>query len=210
MVSNRLIGAFCGACLLSASLCGTASEYGSGIAAPYVAQSIVAGDALHDADGVITLNLATGDANLQVNAVAIALNLGSNVGIASVSGFQLGGERPNAVSQATVVRIESRAFVNATGLILVNQASGQANVQANTVAIALGIDGEALTENLLAQAVAPADRGSDLSTRGSQKISVDETAFKGARGIVQLNQSAGSGNAMLNSFTLRLSINAER
>jgi hypothetical protein len=33
---------------------------------------------------------------------------------------------------------------------------------------------------------------------------VADTAFRGARGIIQVNQSAGSGNATANSFAMRI------
>jgi hypothetical protein len=35
-----------------------------------------------------------------------------------------------------------------------------------------------------------------------QEVSISDTAFSGARGLVQVNQSAGSGNATANNFVL--------
>jgi hypothetical protein len=35
-------------------------------------------------------------------------------------------------------------------------------------------------------------------------VAIDNTAFDGARGLIQVNQSAGSGNATANSFALRV------
>ena len=114
-------------------------------------------------------------------------------------------------ADVSIIRINDGAFANATGLLLINQASGQGNLQANSIAIALGIEGGVISENTLAQIVTTSDPQSNAATsRGyTRKISVADDAFAGTRGIVQLNQSAGSRNATVNSFALRLRVRTD-
>lgn len=171
----------------------------------YLAQSMVDGNVLNSANGNIAVNLAAGDENMQLNAASLATSFGSGIAHAGVCGFQL-TEKNGSSPDAAMCTIGGEAFANVSGLIAVNQASGQGNAQANGVAIAIGV--EAVAENVLGAivtghepVVADEKNGAPL-----RHASVDESAFKGARGVVQLNQLAGSGNATANSFAVRVSL----
>src|SRR5690242_493869 len=87
------------------------------------------------------------------------------------------------------------------GCFRVNQASGSANAQANVIAIGIGADADALAESVLsstASGIAPAS----VSRGTIREAAISDSAFRGARGLVQVNQSAGSGNRTANHFAL--------
>lgn len=167
-----------------------------------MAQSVIEDQALSNVQGVVSVNMAAGDGNLQANAGAIAVG-------------------PDATARATVeqspavptldkgevrARIGDGAFAGAQGWIAVNQSAGQANAQNNTLVISTGIEGETV-DNADLGAVGSSGRtrpGEADDDEGSATASIDPTAFAGARGVVQVNQAAGSGNATSNRFELHV------
>lgn len=95
-------------------------------------------------------------------------------------------------------RIDQRAFSGASGSIAINQASGDHNLQANLRAIATG---------RLAHASADARQLSadviDAAPTQAQAV-IAGTAFRGASGLVSINQASGAANAGLNAVTAAL------
>lgn len=179
----------------------------AGLTVPgYVNQTVVERDAMRNARGVMGVNMAAGDFNIQLNGTAIAVSAEDRAkGIAQVNAVQAIGVNIGTAADVAVISVEDGAFARAQGILSLNQASGLANAQANAVSIALGVNVEAVAENELDQAVAMPLRGEwDGGNMGRRAISVADTAFRGASGIVQVNQSAGSGNATANSFALRV------
>ena len=173
----------------------------------YVDQSVIGGNVMIGASGAMTINQAAGDMNKQANAAAVAYNpkgvASAQTGILQGS-INIRGSLPNVA----VTRIDGNAFANTTGVLMVNQASGSANSQANSTAIAMGIKGEVLSDSVLAETFPDAAGlvkvGKDHAS--IRDVSVSETAFQNAHGVVQLNQTAGSGNNSANNFALRLSV----
>lgn len=176
----------------------------------FVNQSIIEGQALGNFSGLFALNMAAGDANQQANARAIAVNLQGGASSASVIILQSLQDFHGTAPSRAVTRIEGQAFNNASGAIAINQASGVANLQSNGLVIVLGIQGEAIGDSLLAESRSSIS-GLVLTGKSSdvRVVSVDDTAFRGARGLVQLNQSAGSGNISANQFALHFSLDAK-
>jgi hypothetical protein len=168
------------------------------------------GQALQGARGVISVNLAAGDLNAQFNGQAISItHEARGRGMADLRSVQnIQAERAPG-GDLSVISVRENAFANAIGLIAMNQASGVGNAQANGVAISIGVNAQA-TDVDLAQSVSltglPARAGADRV----RAIRVEESAFRHARGVVQVNQSAGAGNATANSFTLRLQTGSAR
>lgn len=169
----------------------------------YSVGSIVGDNVARGARGYVGVNIAAGDANLQSNAAAIALGGQGGAGLsASALRQRVDGVRIIAPVVA-VSSIRDNAFSEARGVLSINQASGVANAQANSVAIAFGVATEVTVEADLAQYVAGSlQLTPDVQRR--REASVADTAFSGARGIVQLNQSAGAANATSNNFMLRI------
>jgi len=172
----------------------------------YIDQSVIRDNVMTGASGAMAVNQAAGDMNQQVNAAAVAYN---PQGAASVQTGILQGSRNirGSLPDVAATRIDGRAFANTSGVLMVNQASGFANSQANSTAIAMGIKGEVIADSVLAETFPDAaglvKAGRDQAS--IRDVSVSETAFQNAHGVVQLNQTAGSGNNSANNFALRLS-----
>lgn len=97
-------------------------------------------------------------------------------------------------------RIEDRAFAGAQGAIAINQAAGDHNLQANLHSLAQGDR---------ASATATARQYSnDIRTRGAlpdtARAVIGGDAFRGAGGLVSINQASGAANAELNVVTATL------
>jgi hypothetical protein len=175
----------------------------------YVTQSVIGANALSNVRGRMAVNEAAGDSNLQSNAAALAAGVGANAARGGVtqSTFANRSGAPGVASAA----IGAGAFANASGLLSINQTSGLANAQSNTAALGLGAGVEVVADSTLATTISnagPALAGTGNKTR-QQSVSISDTAFEGARGLVQVNQSAGSGNATANNFALSVQMGAK-
>ena len=177
----------------------------------YIAESIIDGNALAGVRGATGVNMVAGDANQQANAAAVGVspNGASITSISSRQNTELG--QANAPDIA-ITGIRDNAFANASGILSINQISGESNVQANGVSMSFGLEGMTITDVELAQTVTGNTAG--LSVNGLDKSSlhiadIESTAFENSRGIVQINQTAGSGNATRNNFALRISTGAK-
>lgn len=173
----------------------------------YIDQSVIDGNVMVGASGAMAVNQAAGDMNQQANVAAVAYN---PQGIASAQTEIFQGSRNirGSLPNVAATRIDGRAFANTSGVLMVNQASGFANSQANSTAIAMGIKGEVTADSDLAGTF-PDVAGLvkvGKSQASIRNVSVSEMAFQNARGVVQLNQTAGSGNNSANNFALRLSV----
>jgi len=185
-------------------------DFDSGIPS-HVTQSVISGNALANVQGRAAVNIVAGDSNLQANTAALAIGASE----AQVSALAINVQRTDA-RQANYpghafATIGDRAFSGATGMVSINQASGAGNAQSNTAAFGLGFEAEVVAESVLAATTsrtAPAGAGAgDGRLRG---VSIADTAFDGARGLVQVNQSAGSGNTTANNFALRVQAGASK
>jgi len=93
-------------------------------------------------------------------------------------------------------------------LISVNQSSGVGNAQANGAAFAMGFE-EVVAESVLSATTSNAVPIDAENSKRHQTVSIDDTAFHGAHGLVQVNQSAGSGNSTANNFALQVQLGAK-
>jgi hypothetical protein len=170
----------------------------------YVTVSVVDGEVASHTRGRIAVNQAAGDANQQVNAAAIAISAQAASAAVDV-GQKIHGFSGN-VPDVAVARIGQNAFAGASGLIAVNQTSGVANAQSNSVAVAMGINGEVGDKALSATLPDAAGLVRAGASSGLRIVGVEDTAFRNARGVVQLNQTAGAGNSSSNNFALRVTV----
>lgn len=92
--------------------------------------------------------------------------------------------------------ISDSSFGAARGSVLVNVAAGNGNVQANVAAIAAG---SALRLKRFTQQT-------DAVGVGGGHATIQDTAFSGAAGLLQINQSAGTGNAQGNAAIIRINV----
>lgn len=174
--------------------------------------SFIGENAVSDFTGFAGVNMAAGQENLQSNSAAVVLGGEYGRGLATVHSTQsllLGNSVLPDSSQAS---ISDGAFANGTGVFSINQASGLGNAQANGVAIGVGVamppGVQQMSDLDLAQSITvPADmRDKLLDGNAHRQAVVGEKAFNGTRGVVQVNQSAGTGNATANGFSLNVGI----
>ncbi|VVE87967.1 hypothetical protein [Pandoraea bronchicola] len=152
--------------------------------------------------GALGVNQAAGVNNAQANSAVIANGGGLTAGASSTNQQALVTSTTGAASAA----IQGNAFSGTSGLTQVNQASGAGNLQRNATVIVTGdASGVAsVSDTALSAAISkggPAGRNNLNDQYRTASISGD--AFRGASGVVQVNQSAGIGNVTANVFVLR-------
>lgn len=152
--------------------------------------------------GVASVNQAAGDAQQQANGRAIAI--GSNA--QATTQFR---QTVNAFvdpSQAASASITGNAFTNGNGALGVNQAAGAANQQVNAMRISVSAIPQSVDDSVLSQqnVALPVNSGSMDATTGSRQVVTSDQAFAGSRGVVQMSQSAGVGNRIANTLSIRV------
>ncbi len=165
--------------------------------------SRIDGDALVGSSGAIMINQAAGDLNLQANLHSLASGQMANAKVDA-------GQRHTADTfdtplQATA-RIGGNALSGASGIVSINQASGSANAELNSVTAVLAAQGiREASDEAMASPAALASAGEQYAVRdprASRKVGVDASALRGFDGVLQLNQIAGSGNATENRLSI--------
>jgi len=174
----------------------------------YVTQSVIESNVLNNVRGRFAVNMAAGDSNTQANAAAVALGAQGGPTIGLVGGIQVTDPRQGNLPDIATASIGSNVFANSSGLISINQTSGVGNAQANGAAFALGFD-EVVAESVLSAATSNAAPIGTGTSKSHQTVSISDTAFDGAHGLVQVNQSAGSGNSTANNFALQVQLGAK-
>lgn len=173
------------------------------------ANTLITSHALGNVRGAISINIAAGNSNAQLNARALAI-APHGKSTTRINALQFVQENSVGGILNATARIKDHAFSNAIGLISINQTSGTGNIQENNMAINFGISGVTLNENALAKASATPDSFDEsvITPQGDRAVSISDTAFKQARGVVQVNQVAGTGNISANRFALQFSTSA--
>ncbi|MBO8144409.1 MAG: hypothetical protein H0Z16_07515 [Thermodesulfobacterium sp.] len=154
-------------------------------------QSLITDYVLKGASGITGINMASGDDHVQSNMWII--------GIESLNRGFINQETvcKSEVPDKAMDKIGDNAFSDIKGIFSINQASGSGNAEANLVSISVG---KKINTSDLGQNVAKIKNKSLYSGEFSDIIS--DSAFSGARGLVQVNQSAGIGNGIANNFHL--------
>lgn len=179
-----------GCCLLF-SVCSAASDSRAFI-----------GDSGSAYQGNLMLNQAAGEAHQQVNARAI--NPGA---MPSLRVEQQNDRLPvGYVSTSMQAGIAGDAFTGGNGVLGINQSAGAANQQINSFRMGAGVRPESVDDSSLAQSapLSSINSAAEPSETGERLVSIDDRAFTGSRGVVQLNQAAGVGNRMVNSLGIRM------
>ncbi|AJE99512.1 hypothetical protein [Pandoraea apista] len=152
--------------------------------------------------GALGVNQAAGVNNAQANSAVIANGGGLTAGTSSTNQQALVTSTTGAASAA----IQGNAFSGTSGLTQVNQASGAGNLQRNATVIVTGdASGVAsVSDTALSAAISKGGpAGRDNLNDQFRTASISGDAFRGASGVVQVNQSAGIGNVTANVFVLR-------
>ncbi|CRL46999.1 MULTISPECIES: hypothetical protein [Pseudomonas] len=152
--------------------------------------------------GNLNVNQAAGDQQQQTNVRAIAI--GTNAG-ASTKIHQSIDTSANPSMNATAT-IGGTSFSNGNGVLGVNQSAGANNQMANAARISISAGPQSVDDSALSQqnvALLPSS-GATGSQTGSRQVVTSDQAFTGSRGIIQVNQSAGVGNRMANTLSIRV------
>jgi hypothetical protein len=170
-------------------------------AAPVVTgNAAIATGAFAGSNGVLGVNEAAGLDNAQSNQAAIVLAPNGVAGTGSSQSAQVIARVPSAVA-----RIEDGAFSNVSGVAMVNQTAGAANLQRNSVVLGAAAQGVESVSDSVLSAASPKQGRVDVTAmaHGERAVHIGNDVLKNASGIAQINQTAGAGNATANSFVLR-------
>ena len=179
---------------------------------PNVAEAQIIGNSFNNTVGWVAINQASGQANAQINAFAFgegnhATMVATGLTQTVTGHFETPANTPNYFGNPDDYFGNPDDYFGNPDDYFVNQDGA---VGTEKVSTELGINGELLADNALQETLSgeqsPVNGGPSLVQRA---ISVEDTAFKGARGLVQLNQSAGSGNSSINNFALRVTVDAK-
>lgn len=155
-------------------------------------------------DGRAAINQAAGAGNAQANQAALSLAPGGLAIAAARAGQRVEPAGAAALARAAQARIGAGAFDGAHGLLQLNQAAGAGNAQLNRFALARGAVAALDDAALAAVAGPPAEAAPARAASGARQAAIAADAFRDGRGVLQLNQTAGTGNASVNAIVLRL------
>ncbi|WP_454826190.1 hypothetical protein [Paraburkholderia xenovorans] len=185
-------------CIAGAAL---VTSHASAQSVPTVgATSTLANGAAAGVTGAFAVNETAGLNNAQANQITV-----SNGGVAGNDNASMQSAAVSAKVTNARASIEANAFSNSSGAVLVNQSAGAGNLQRNSTQLgtaALGVETVADGE-LSATAPKNGGLGQSIGLRGVREANISNDAFRNVSGIVQINQTAGAGNATANSFVLR-------
>lgn len=152
--------------------------------------------------GNFNVNQAAGDQQQQANVRAIAIGTEAT---ATTSVNQRINTPANPSMNATAT-IGGTSFSNGNGVLGVNQGAGANNQMANVMRISISAAPQAVDDSALSQqnvALLPSS-GATGTPIGSRQVVTSDQAFTGSRGVIQVNQSAGVGNRMANTLSIRV------
>ncbi|MGF6755353.1 hypothetical protein [Paraburkholderia sp. GAS42] len=164
------------------------------------ADATIANGAATGVHGAIAMNETAGLDNVQANQLTITTG-------GAVANDNASAQSSTVAAKVKAARasIEGNAFSSTSGAVMLNQSAGAGNLQQNSVQLgtaALGV--ETVADGVLSAAAAKnGGSGQSIGVQSVREANISGEAFKNVSGIVQINQTAGAGNATANSFVLR-------
>ena len=152
--------------------------------------------------GNFNVNQAAGDQMQQANTKAIAIGTESQATTRVIQKIDTPPDR----SMNASANIGGNAFSNGNGVLGVNQGAGANNQMANVTRISISAAPQSVDDSALSQqnvALLPSS-GATGTSIGSRQVTTSDQAFTGSRGVIQVNQSAGVGNRMANTLSIRV------
>ncbi|RJY09812.1 hypothetical protein [Aurantiacibacter aquimixticola] len=195
-------------------LASTSALIGCAIAAPVAAQDdpadavvVAEGDGSGNS-GRVAINIAAGDRNQQAGSAVIA------IGDVTVMTHSLRQDMAASddIDRATRIEIGAGAFSNNSGMTSLNVTAGSQNQSANLASLSV-FGSASLSDQMLAQSRAPttpAASAAPSAAPGNDAIAIDDAAFAGNSGLVQLNVVGGERNSSANTFVLQFPAGGER
>lgn len=153
--------------------------------------------------GVLSVNQAAGSQQQQINGRALALGADTNATTKFRQYQELGGIDTPMNARADIA---GSSFSNGSGVLGVNQSAGAGTQQINSFRVSISSAAQSVDDSILAQqnVVLSQNSGAAEASPGERVVAIDRQAFAGSSGVVQLNQSAGVGNRMANSVSIRV------
>lgn len=184
--------------LIIAMLCSSTSAF----AQPPVINNAEIDNSGAQYQGNFSVNQAAGDLQQQANARAIAIGHGASATVQIRQ--RLRGQVDPAMDAHS--SIQGNSFSNGNGVLGVNQSSGANTQQANALRISISAQPQSIDDSVLMQQNVTLLNNSDPtdSAPGYRQVATSDQAFTGSRGVIQLNQSAGVGNRMANTLSIRV------
>ncbi len=152
--------------------------------------------------GNLNVNQAAGDQQQQTNVRAIAIGTNAKASTSVTQKITTPADRSVNASST----IGGHSFSNGNGALGVNQSSGANNQMVNALRISISANPQSIDDSALSQqnvALLPSSGASDPQ-QGSRQVATSDQAFTGSRGVIQVNQSAGVGNRMANTLSIRV------
>ncbi|MCK9813720.1 adhesin [Pseudomonas chlororaphis] len=152
--------------------------------------------------GGLNLNQAAGDQQQQTNVRAIAIGTEAKAVTRVTQKLDTPADRSVNASST----IGGNSFSNGNGVLGVNQSSGANNQMVNAMRISISAKPQSIDDSVLSQqnvTLVPSSGATDAQ-QGSRQVVTSDQAFTGSRGVIQVNQSAGVGNRMANTLSIRV------
>lgn len=152
--------------------------------------------------GNFNVNQAAGDRTQQTNTRAIAIGTRGQ----ATTEVQQRLDTPANASMNATARIGGNSFSHGNGVLGVNQSAGANNQMANVMRVSISAQPQSIDDSALSQqnvALLPSSGATGAPT-GSRQVVTGDQAFTGSRGVIQVNQSAGVGNRMANTLSIRV------
>ncbi|MFS2094554.1 adhesin [Pseudomonas sp. Pseusp11] len=153
-------------------------------------------------NGNFNVNQASGDQQQQANTRAIAIGTDASATTRVIQKL----DTPVNPSMNATATIGGNSFSQGNGALGVNQGAGANNQMANAMRISISAAPQSVDDSALSQqnvALLPSSGATDAS-KGSRQVVTSDQAFTGSRGVIQVNQSAGVGNRMANTLSIRV------
>ncbi|PQP03985.1 adhesin [Pseudomonas frederiksbergensis] len=153
-------------------------------------------------NGNFNVNQASGDQQQQANTRAIAIGTDASATTRVIQKL----DTPANPSMNATATIGGTSFSHGNGALGVNQGAGANNQMANAMRISISAAPQSVDDSALSQqnvALLPSSGATDAS-KGSRQVVTSDQAFTGSRGVIQVNQSAGVGNRMANTLSIRV------
>jgi hypothetical protein len=152
--------------------------------------------------GNVGVNQAAGDLQQQANARAFAIGRDAS----ATTDIR---QRLRTIVDPRIdahASIQGDSFSHGNGALGVNQSAGASNQQANALRISTSEQPQSIDDSVLMQQNVTLLYNSDPtdSAPGYRQVTTSDQAFTGSRGVIQLNQSAGVGNRMANTLSVRV------
>ncbi|MBK5511971.1 adhesin [Pseudomonas sp. TH15] len=153
--------------------------------------------------GNYNINQAAGDQMQQTNTKAVAI--GTSASATTVVRQHI--DTPGNPATNATASIGGNSFSNGSGVLGVNQSAGANNQMANAMRISISTGPQSIDDSVLSQQnVTPStSSGATDASKGSRQVVTSDQAFTGSRGVIQVNQSAGVGNQIANTLSIRVS-----